>query len=61
MTNKALWFVSGLALLSTLGLTGGVALVSAKPDPATVIFETAPVTKGEIRKVVATTGPCVRE
>ena len=47
---------SGIALLLVLGVTGGGALVSAKPGTAAVIYMTAPVTKGEIRKVVSTTG-----
>lgn len=56
MSRNTLLLVSGLALLLTLGLTAGGALVSAKPDAAAVVYETAPVTKGEIRKFVATTG-----
>lgn len=54
-TNKPI-LASGVALLLILGVAVGGALVSAKPDTAAVAYETAPVTKGEIRRFVATTG-----
>lgn len=56
MSGKILLASTAMALLIAAGISSGGSLVAAKPESAGFVYETAAVTKGEIRKSVATTG-----
>ena len=56
MARNALLLTTAVVLLLGAGITGGGARLAAKPKSSSFVYETAQVTKGDIRKVVSTTG-----
>ena len=56
MTRATRWILAALALAISGGVVATAGLIDEKSDKAAYIYETAPVTRGDIRRIVATTG-----